>query len=161
MPRRDKPPISQWIVDERKRHGWKVDEVSRRLLEMGYEAQPSTVQVWEAGRTPRADTLEALERLFDSHAPREVDIDAARGEAIAVMTEAIRQQTQVMREMLLAMREERSRTYSSEDVLAMFDVLRAQGFLTIPDRVLTDSVPEQPTAATPAAPRRRASRATR
>jgi ribosome-binding protein aMBF1 (putative translation factor) len=87
--RKAKPPVSAWIVTERKRLGWKVDDVSRRLLELGYDAQPSTVQVWEAGRSPRAETIEALERLFGSMAPR----DQPTIGDLSGLVEAITQQT--------------------------------------------------------------------
>lgn len=85
-----KPPVSAWIARERKAHGWKVAELSRRLTDMGYEAQPSTIGVWEAGRAPRAETIEALERLFGSLAPREEDY---AGDSQAVLL-AIEKQTQ-------------------------------------------------------------------
>lgn len=79
-----KPPISDWIVRERKRMGWKVPDLSKRLLDLGYDAQVSTVQVWEAGRSPRPETITALERLFGSAAPREVA--GANPDYLAVLT---------------------------------------------------------------------------
>jgi len=71
MASRHKPPISAWIASERKAHGWKVEELSARLRGMGYEAETATVRVWEAGRSPKAETIEGLERLFESKAPRD------------------------------------------------------------------------------------------
>lgn len=66
-----KPPVSAWIVSERKRLGWKVGDLSSALKAAGYDAEPSTIGVWEAGRKPRGETIEGLERIFGSSAPRE------------------------------------------------------------------------------------------
>lgn len=108
---RFKPPVSQWIVDERKRHGWKVDELSRRLVEMGYEAQPSTVQVWEAGRSPKGETIDALERLFGSAAPRAAELSGD-------LASAIREQTAAMRELVAELREAREAQQGRDEGLA-------------------------------------------
>lgn len=70
MPSR-KPPVSAWIISERKRKGWKVADLSSALKAAGYDAEPSTVGVWEAGRKPRGETIEGLERIFGSSAPRD------------------------------------------------------------------------------------------
>lgn len=86
-----KPPVSQWIIDQRKAHGWKVEELSTRLRGMGYEAEVGTIRVWEAGRVPRADTIDGLERLFGSEAPREQE--AASTTAVLV---AIERQTEML-----------------------------------------------------------------
>lgn len=86
MPRKQKPPISEWIVSERKRLGWKPADVSERLKAAGYEAEESTVQVWEAGRSPSADNIEGLERLFGSSAPRE---QADQSDLVAVIRELV------------------------------------------------------------------------
>jgi transcriptional regulator with XRE-family HTH domain len=121
-----KPPVSQWNVDERKRHGWKVDELSRRLLDMGYEAQPSTVQVWEAGRSPKADTIEALERLFGSAAPRGAELSGD-------LADAIREQAAAIRDLVTAIREDRERI-SPAGLRLFLEQLAAEGLLLVPGR---------------------------
>jgi len=68
-----KPLLSQWIAAERKRHRWKVEELSSRLETAGFEAAVTTVRTWEAGRRPAPDTIAALERMFESAAPTEGD----------------------------------------------------------------------------------------
>lgn len=93
---RQKPPLSVWIAENRKRLGWKADELAARLRDAGYEAADTTVRTWEAGRTPRPETVEALERLFDSPAPRETGLD--RDALVA----AIAEQTAAMRELTAA-----------------------------------------------------------
>lgn len=86
MARRYKPPIPQWIIDERKRLGWKPAEVSERLKALGYEAEESTVQVWESGRNPSAENIEGLERIFGSPAPREAQGAGDMAALIAAQT---------------------------------------------------------------------------
>jgi transcriptional regulator with XRE-family HTH domain len=87
MAARHKPPVSLWIAAERKRHGWKVEELSRRLREAGYPAEVSTVRVWEAGRSPAPDTLGALETLFGAPAPR--DEPADQSDLVSVIRELV------------------------------------------------------------------------
>ena len=97
MTLQSKPPVSAWIAAERKARGWKVEELSRRLRDMGYEAEVGTVRVWEAGRSPKAETIEALERLFESRAPRQADPDM--GDIIAAiraLTESVNAHRSVM-----------------------------------------------------------------
>ena len=66
-----KPPLAAWITVERERKGWKVGELSRRLVDLGCEASENTVRVWEAprGRPPKSATIAVMERLFGSEAP--------------------------------------------------------------------------------------------
>lgn len=73
MAARHKPAVTLWLIAERKRLGWKPEELSRRLKDAGYQAEVSTVRVWESGRTPAAETVEGLEKLFGSTAPRETE----------------------------------------------------------------------------------------
>lgn len=49
--------------------------------------------MWEAGRSPHPDTIEALERMFGSRAPREtpVSTDAGLAQMIAAQTEVLRE----------------------------------------------------------------------
>lgn len=67
--RRDKTAFSAWLEAERKRHGLKAEEVARRLRDLGYQAEDSTYRTWEANRRPSADTVAALERMFETAAP--------------------------------------------------------------------------------------------
>lgn len=85
-----KPPVSDWIVRERKRLGWKPTDVSDRLKAAGYEAEVSTVQVWEAGRSPKPETIAGLERLFGSVAPREQADNGDMAAAIRELVEEVR-----------------------------------------------------------------------
>lgn len=131
-----KPPISAWIASERKRHGWKVDELSRRLTDAGYEAQPPTIQVWEAGRKPRDETVSALERLFGSAAPRDQpasDANTAVLRAIEKQTEMLERQwaattalvgnlTALVEEMRMSRAEQSGRDTALVDILARLEV---------------------------------------
>lgn len=86
-------PIGDWIKAERKRHGWKVEELSRRLVDAGYEGEVNTVRVWESpkGRQPKADTITALERLFGASAPRESETtNADLASAVRELVEEVR-----------------------------------------------------------------------
>ncbi len=66
-----KPALAAWISTERHRMDWSVEQLSERLESLGIEAKPATVRVWEApaGRPPRQEAIEAMERLFGSTAP--------------------------------------------------------------------------------------------
>lgn len=85
-----KPPLAAWITTERDRKGWKVEELSRRLVDLGCDAAVNTVRVWEAprGRPPKASTVAMMEQLFGSEAPAqdvESDLAAAiREQAVAI-----------------------------------------------------------------------------
>ncbi len=98
--RKPKPPVSEWIIRERKRMGWKPLDISDRLKAAGYEAEESTVQVWEAGRSPSATNIEGLERLFGSTAPREREDQGDLAAVIAAQTVAIGRQTDVLERVL-------------------------------------------------------------
>lgn len=103
--RQAKPPFSLWLAAERKRHQLKVEELSDRLTKMGFEAAVPTVRTWEAGRVPRADTIEALERLFGTPAPREI-VGGDSGDlaaAIRELTAYLREQGQWQRDLLAAL----------------------------------------------------------
>lgn len=67
--RKVKAPASLWVIAERKRLGWKPEELAERLNEAGHAVAVGTIRVWEAGRKPGTDALEALEALFGSAAP--------------------------------------------------------------------------------------------
>jgi hypothetical protein len=80
-----KPPLALWITTERERKGWKTEELSRRLTDLGCQASTNTVRVWEAprGRPPRRSTVEVMERLFGSEAP----VETADGDLAAAIRE--------------------------------------------------------------------------
>lgn len=72
-----KPPVAAWIVRERKRLKLKPKDVAVRLAAMGLEVSEATVKVWEsnANRRPNPYNLEGLERLFESAAPDQAQVD--------------------------------------------------------------------------------------
>lgn len=120
---RPKPPVSIWIAAERKRHGWKVEELSRRLIDAGYPAEVSTVRVWEAGRTPAAATTTALERLFGSAAPvgqpLGQELNPASVEAIKALTAAAQAQADAMQAIAEEMRLARAADQARAEGLAV------------------------------------------
>jgi transcriptional regulator with XRE-family HTH domain len=59
-----KPPLSAWLIHQRKERGWKPLDVAQRL-----DVAEVTVRGWESGRSIRADTVGELERLFGVTAP--------------------------------------------------------------------------------------------
>lgn len=69
MSRRPKPPISAWIVRERKRLGLKPPDLAARLTAMGLPVADGTPRTWEAGRSPSPENIEGLERIFGTVAP--------------------------------------------------------------------------------------------
>jgi hypothetical protein len=69
--KRDKPPFAAWLVSQREHHGWKAEEVAKRLRDAGHQAEDSTYRTWEssADRRPAQETVAALERMFGAQAP--------------------------------------------------------------------------------------------
>ena len=91
MPAVTKPELARWIASERKRHGWKAEELAARLTGAGYEVAVTTIRTWEAGRRPSADNLADLERLFGTTAPTERPADLeALVQSISVLVEEVR-----------------------------------------------------------------------
>lgn len=128
MASQPKPAVSLWITAERKRHGWKVEELSRRLIEAGYPAEVSTVRVWEAGRAPRSETITGLERLFGSIAPRETQ----QPTDMAALVAALDRQTVAIRDLVAEVREGRDRL-SPEGVRVFVRALIAEGLIPLPE----------------------------
>src|SRR3990167_7869020 len=95
-----KPALAAWIVNERERMGWKLEELSRRLIDLGCQAAPNTVRLWEAprGRPPKPSTIAVMERLFSSEAPTASPLADFDGLAAAIleMAQAVREQSAVM-----------------------------------------------------------------
>lgn len=77
----------------RKAKGWKVEELSRRLIDAGYPATVGSVRVWESprGRDPKPDTIQGMERIFGSVAPSDAAgrSDDALLAAVERLTEAV------------------------------------------------------------------------
>lgn len=86
-----KRALAAWIEAERDRKQWSVEELSRRLIDMGCDAKPGTIRVWEAprGRPPQQATVEVMERLFGSQAPEAVSDNADLVAAIHKQAAAI------------------------------------------------------------------------
>lgn len=91
-PTSSKPPVSAWLIRERKRVGMKPGEVAARLTAMGLPVQEGTVRTWEAGRSPSPDNIEGLERIFETQAPGSVapDTNADLAAAIRELVEELR-----------------------------------------------------------------------
>lgn len=136
-----KPPVSAWIAAERKGRAWKVEELSRRLKEAGYEAEVSTIRVWEAGRTPAPETIEGLERLFGSKAPRDVPAQTDTAALVA----AIDRQTAAIGELVDAIRGDRV-SLSPEGARLWIRSLIQEGVIVLPEplpaEVATGSEPQ-------------------
>lgn len=125
-------PVSEWIKAERKRRGWKVEELSRRLIDAGYPAEINTVRVWEArsGRPPKADTISGLERLFGSQAPRERESETD----LSALVAALDRQTAAITALADEIRADRSRQgIAPEAVTAFLRQLASEGLLVVGD----------------------------
>lgn len=68
-PTRAKPPVSAWIIRERKRLGLKPKDLASRLSDAWLPVTEGTVRTWEAGRRPHPDNVEGLERIFGTRSP--------------------------------------------------------------------------------------------
>lgn len=66
-----KPPVSAWIVTNRKLRGWKPADLARELRARGVRAEEGTVRTWEAGRKPSDEAIAEMERLVGVPAPRD------------------------------------------------------------------------------------------
>lgn len=62
--RRPKPPQTQWLIEQRKRRGWKPEDVASRM-----DVAVPTVRGWESGRGIGPDSITRLEALFGVSAP--------------------------------------------------------------------------------------------
>ena len=81
-PTRAKPPVSAWIIRERKRLGLKPRDLAERLSDAGLPVTEGTVRTWEAGRRPHPDNVDGLERIFGTRSP---DFMAGSGGLISGM----------------------------------------------------------------------------
>ena len=62
--RRPKPAQNAWLIEQRKRRGWKPEDVADRL-----DVSVATVRGWESGRGIGPDSMTRLEALFGVAAP--------------------------------------------------------------------------------------------
>lgn len=93
--RRPKPPQNAWLIEQRKRRGWKPEDVATRL-----DVAVPTVRGWESGRGIGPDSVMRLEAIFGSAAPgHEVKEDSDLAGAIRELTQELQ-----------ASREEREKT---------------------------------------------------
>ena len=126
-----KPPLNAWVQSQRKLKGWKVEELSARLTDLGHEAKPDTIRVWEGNKPnpPRPETIRALEVLFGSEAP----LDDTSDSDVAA---AIRAQTEVMRDLVAELRASRlaaSPEATRQGMAMLFDELMDRGWLHVPE----------------------------
>lgn len=105
-----KPPVSAWIVSQRKLKTWKPLDLARELRTRGVRAEEGTVRTWEAGRKPSAEAIAEMERLFGSAAPQETEGDLA---------DAIRAQTAAMLELVAELRAAREAQQGRDEGLAV------------------------------------------
>ena len=81
-PRTAKPALSLWVIDNRKRLGWKPADVAARV-----GVTEDTVRGWEAGRGMSEDARLALEQAFGVPAP------VGDREPTSELVSALREQT--------------------------------------------------------------------
>lgn len=62
--RRPKPPQSTWLIEQRKRRGWRPEDVADRL-----DVAVATIRGWESGRGIGPDSMTRLEMLFGVQSP--------------------------------------------------------------------------------------------
>lgn len=91
---------------------WTVDDLSRRLKDLRYEAEPQTIYTWIAPnrpRRPRQRTIDGLQRLFGAVAPVEQDpSDLGRLlPAIEGLIGVMERQTLALEELAQRMQDER------------------------------------------------------
>ena len=122
MPRTAKPPISAWIVRERKRLGLKPHDLAQRLSAMGLPVADGTPRTWEAGRSPSADNIEGLERIFGSAAPTEMagGADSTLTAGLSALVEQISELVEELR----ASRQERADLLERVEALETAAMLR-------------------------------------
>jgi transcriptional regulator with XRE-family HTH domain len=110
--RREKPATSQWLIEQRKRRGWKPEDVAARL-----DAAVTTVRGWESGRSIGGDSLIRLEAIFGSSAPS----DAPSGDQ-SDLAAAIRENTAMLERVLIALT---TRLAAEPDEIQVQRVLKA------------------------------------
>jgi len=121
VPRTAKPAVSAWIVRERKRLGLKPHDLAQRLSAMGLPVADGTPRTWEAGRSPSADNIEGLERIFGSAAPTERSGD---GSTTAGLSALIEQISELVEELQLARQAQAEESRWFREALMELGVLR-------------------------------------
>lgn len=104
-PSRAKPPLSAWIVRERKRLGLKPPDLAERLTAAGLPVQVGTVRTWEAGRKPHPDNIEGLERIFGTRAPASAPPEGDTLAGGAALIDALSDQTAAINALVLRLDE--------------------------------------------------------
>lgn len=134
MPRsiHSKPPVSAWLIRERKRAGMKPAEVAARLTALGLPVQEGTVRTWEAGRSPSPENVEGLERIFESRSPA-----ASSDKDATVPSELVS----------LLRRQAEAQEATTRAIEANTDMLR-QVFAVLTRQALDDPEPERAAEAT-------------
>lgn len=101
---RVKPPVSAWIVRERKRLGLTPRDLAVRLSAMGLPTAEGTPRTWEAGRSPSPDNIDGLEKIFGSHSPEAEAIgDTAYLARIDSLVERVGQLIEQNRQLIAAL----------------------------------------------------------
>jgi transcriptional regulator with XRE-family HTH domain len=95
--RRPKPEASRWLIDQRKRRGWKPEDLADRL-----DIAVATVRGWESGRGIGPESLMRLEALFGVQSPTaepaQGDLAAAVIRAAEIQAAATDRQTAVLQQ---------------------------------------------------------------
>jgi hypothetical protein len=113
--RRPKPEASRWLIDQRKRRGWKPEDLADRL-----DIAVATVRGWESGRGIGPESLMRLEALFGVQSP-DTSVSTAGSDAVAA---AINRQTDMLERMLGEIRD--AFTLQGEQVAAVLGVVTTQ-----------------------------------
>lgn len=132
MPREPKPPISAWIIQERKRLKLKPGDVAHRLTAMGLPTAEGTPRTWEAGRSPSPENIEGLERLFETRAPASDELSLIS--ALTAQTAAISELVAQVQALVAGRDEEIVNAVSAAVALAVRTTLQAAGIAGEPRR---------------------------
>lgn len=146
MGRRNKPAASLWLIDQRKRRGWRPEDVAARA-----DVSATTVRGWESGRSIGGDALIRLEAIFGVPAPNGESATGPQGDVAA----AVREQTQAIREntaMLADLLSRLAPVPPPETMLAMEAFAAEHGYQLVP--AVAPSGPGGTTPPLPAQPAR-------
>lgn len=107
-----KPPLSAWLIRQRKERGWKPADVAMRL-----DVAEVTVRGWESGRSMRADTVGELEKLFGVKAPGS-EVAATSASDLGAVLEALRLQVELNGQLMARVEQGQAEREAMTDELA-------------------------------------------